>query len=297
MTVLIAEHELVHSCQVLFGAETNITRAFLEYLQPSGIKSAYRKKAFETHPDTLVGRNGSQAQQNSDLFQVVQQSYENLKCYLEAREQGFRFKVISPSSHSPQRHPATAQKTSPRPTSPQKTKSRQTDSKKHTSNHARTRTDRRQNQSNTKCYTSWDQARLNRSIPSRPLLFGHYLYYSGIANWQTIIKAIVWQRTERPKIGELARKYGWLSSKDILTILKSRKLSDSFGKSAVSMGLLTDAQLRILLFQQKRIQKKFGQYFVKNKLLTAFELQSLVHQFYSHNSSAAQQASSYRGRM
>jgi hypothetical protein len=297
MTVVIAEHELVHSCQVLFGADTNITRGFLEYLQLAGIKSAYRKKAFETHPDVLASSNGRQAQQNGDLFQVVQQAYENLKGYLEARERGFRFKVVSPPPYRAQSYPAATKKSWSKPAPPQETQTQWPGAKKYTTTNQAKPNAGRNHQSNSKCYTSWSQNSINRSIPSRQLLFGHYLYYSGIATWQTVIKAIVWQRTERPRIGELARKYGWLSSQDILAILKGRKLSDPFGKSAISMGMLTRAQLRILLFQQKRLQKKFGQYFVQNKLMTAFELQRLVHQFYSHNSFAAQQGTSYRGRM
>lgn len=280
MAVVIAEHELMHSCRVLFGTETTITRAFLEYLQPSGIKCAYRKKALETHPDVIARQCACNGHQSSDLFRAVQQAYENLKGYMEAREQGFTFRVAprrvhptptqtKPSArakrststgyqwHTSKNESATQRKSAPRPGA-----SRKTDP---SPNRFRSQTQ-------------------NAQIPARPLLFGHFLYYTGITDWQTIIKAIVWQRTERPKIGELAKKYGWLSNHDILHILRRRNLSDSFGKSAVNMGFINDNQLRILLFHQKRMQKKFGQYFVQNNLLTPFELQSLVSKFYSHNS-------------
>jgi hypothetical protein len=123
----------------------------------------------------------------------------------------------------------------------------------------------------------------NGPIPDRELLFGHYLYYSGLVNWQTIAKALVWQRTRRPRIGELGCNYGWLSNKDILHILKSRALTDAFGKSAVLQGFLTPNQLRLLLFQQKRLQKKFGDYFIANNLLSESQVNLLVQQFRNHN--------------
>nr|MBF0223802.1 DnaJ domain-containing protein [Desulfobulbaceae bacterium] len=300
MAVVIVEHELMRSCQILFGSDKNITRSFLEYIQLSGIKSAYRKKAFETHPDVVASKQGQTDDQNGDLFQIVQQAYENLRCYLQAREQGFRFKSPARPIHTV--HP---QRPAPRNASHQSAASHKTAKKqwsgaqKNSSAHAETSAKCggfKQTHSNR--YTNSSSQTVGASIPSRQLLFGHYLYYSGIANWHTIVKAIVWQRTERPRVGEIAHKYGWLTNKDILTILKGRKLSDSFGKSAVAMGLLTEGQLRIILLQQKTLQKKFGQYFIHNKLLTPFELQRLVHRFYTHNTTfSAEQARSYHHRM
>lgn len=299
MAVVIAEHELMRSCQILFGSDKNITRSFLEYIQLSGIKSAYRKKAFETHPDVLASQQNRSTQHSGDLFQIVQQAYENLRCYLMAREQGFRFKTPARPLHTARQYRPAQQNRTPKPqATPKPAKQQWTGARKSSTEQAETKTKYGgYEQAYARHYRNFDQA-AGASIPSRQLLFGHYLYYSGIANWQTIVKAIVWQRTERPRVGEIAHKYGWLTSKDILAILKGRKLSDSFGKSAVAMGMLTEGQLRIILFRQKSLQKKFGQYFIHNKLLTPFELQRLVHRFYTHNTSfTAGQARSYQHRM
>ena len=77
MAVVFAEQDLHNACQVLFGADIAVSRGFLDYLQLSGLKSAYRKKALETHPDSLNNEsllNGK----NCDLFMAVQQAYERI---------------------------------------------------------------------------------------------------------------------------------------------------------------------------------------------------------------------------
>ena len=283
MTAVIAEHELFNSCRVLFGAELQVSRNFLEYLQRPGIKSAYRKKALETHPDILVSRG--YAANSTDLFRHVQQAYENLTAYLDARDHGFRFQA-PPRPRPPQTarpKPKTPPTPSPRP-QPRTTKtSASTD---------QTRTGKGQPADNyrrtqARPTTAWQtQGVWNWSataIPARKLLFGHFLFYAGVTNWQTIVKALVWQRTGRPRLGEIGRRFGWLNDHDILTVLKRRKLSESFGTSAVALGLLTDNQLRLMLFQQNKLQKKFGEYFVQHHLLTPFQINELATKFTRHN--------------
>ena len=296
MAVMIAEHELFNACRVLFGTDMQVSRNFLEYLQLSGIKTAYRKKALETHPDMLVG----QQRKSGDLFHMVQQAYENLTGYLDARERGFKFRTM------PTRPVRTAQRRQPsprpKPQNPYRAGSsshqaHQKPSARHTSwqqqrNNFRSQTHQTGGMKHSRVFNGYCGP-----VPTRKLLFGHYLYYSGITNWQTIIKALVWQRTRRPRLGELGRKFGWLSSQDILTILKSRNFSTSFGESAVHLGMLTEPQRRLLVFHQQRLQKKFGEYFIQNNLLTPTQLSQLVRQFRSHNISVLHKNYIYRGRM
>ncbi len=283
MAVVFAEQELHNACQVLFGSELQISHGFLDYLQLSGIKSAYRKKAFETHPDRLPREsimNGA-----GDLFMAVQQAYESLNSFIDARKKGYILQ--SNGSGISNLRPENKK---PRPTS------------RHRKRQARPEHPFNRK---TKQKTSFWSAQQNSTaarpgtlhkgpIPERELLFGHYLYYSGLVNWQTIIKALVWQRSRRPRIGEIGCSYGWLTSKDILHILKSRSLTDPFGKSAVEQGFLTDNQLRLLVFQQKRLQKKFGEYFLENNLITARQMNLLIRQFKTHNYAAASSKSKYR---
>jgi hypothetical protein len=95
-------------------------------------------------------------------------------------------------------------------------------------------------------------------LPHRRLLFGHFLYYSGLANWRTITRILTWQRSERPRIGELGRRYGMLQPGDISLILRNRIPFQPFGQTAMSLGMLSESQIRVLIFHQQRLQKKFG---------------------------------------
>jgi hypothetical protein len=276
MTAVVAEHELFASCRVLFGAELDITRNFLEYLQRSGIKSAYRKKALETHPDVLASQGGANAMaESADLFRRVQQSYENLTAYLDARDNGFRFPPLRPAMQAAPRKPQPA----PRPEQRWSAAGPSRSARPNPSGPGGF------TRSKARPASAWQASEGTGpgAIPSRKLLFGHYLYYSGVTSWQTIIKALVWQRTGRPRLGEIGRRFGWLTNQDILTILKRRKLTDSFGASAVSLGFLTERQLSLMVFQQNKLQKRFGEYFVHHNLLTPWQIDELARHCSRHN--------------
>lgn len=292
MTAVLAEHELFDSCRVLFGADLQVSRAFLEYLQRPGIKSAYRQKALATHPDILASQESKTKQQNADLFRIVQQAYEHLTTYLDARESGFQFQEDAKM----RRQAAPARPTSkPAPRSQAQTRSSASPTGTRT-HREEANTFYRQDSRTTSarhCHRTWRE----RSIPSRKLLFGHYLYYAGATNWQTIIKALVWQRTGRPRLGEIGRRFGWLTDQDILTILRKRKLSESFGASAVSLGLLTDKQVRLMVFQQSRLQKKIGDYYLQHKLLSPLQLNELATRFTKHNISYSPPRYAFSSRM
>jgi len=51
--------DLLNACRILFGPAVQLSIDFLRDLEPSKLKSAYRKRAFETHPDraNLVGKS------------------------------------------------------------------------------------------------------------------------------------------------------------------------------------------------------------------------------------------------
>jgi hypothetical protein len=59
MTTFTSKENLINSYNVLFGPYTDVSYEVLKELQPSELKAAYRKKAFETHPDRskIVGRD------------------------------------------------------------------------------------------------------------------------------------------------------------------------------------------------------------------------------------------------
>lgn len=234
MHLVASEHDLFQACRTLFDLDNDIPREFLEYLQLSGIKNAYRKKALETHPDRVAKIGVAAEQQNAELFKTIQQAYEHLTAYLTAREKGYRINFQE---------------------------------RKMTSNLFPLETE--------KLY--------HGPIPDRKLLFGHYLYYTGHINWRLIIQALIWQRTQRPRLGELGVDFGWLKHTDIVTILKNCNNNQPFGRTAVKLGLLLPPQLNILLDHQLSLQKKFGAYFVEKNILTEKEINRLVVRQQSHN--------------
>jgi curved DNA-binding protein CbpA len=279
MALLIpAEPELVRACRILFGSDLQINRGFLEYLQLSGVKSAFRKKALETHPDRVAAEDPRAQGRYADLFREVQQAYENLITFLDARQKGYRLPPLSSAANSPFSFTGQAENRS----SPLKRGFRGgpnpgRNQGKRTSGHP---------DKSKKFYKG--------PLPQRPLLFGHFLYYSGVITWRMIIQALIWQRTQRPRLGQLGRRFGWLSGEDILQILHDSGFSRPFGQTALALGFLNERQLNILLFQQKRLQKKIGEFFLEEEILTPYQLNELLARFQEHNTRLAAAISNHR---
>jgi hypothetical protein len=120
-------------------------------------------------------------------------------------------------------------------------------------------------------------------LPEEKLLFGRFLYRKGIIEWRQLIKALSWQKSGRPRIGELGISRGYLDRNAVLTILKNSIKVGAFGVTAQNMGLLSGDQVRELLLRQKRQEKKIGQFFVENGLLSQRDLTLLLWQCKSHN--------------
>ncbi|HKJ05577.1 MAG TPA: J domain-containing protein [Geopsychrobacteraceae bacterium] len=81
----ISESEILHACRVLFGSELHLSRGFLNYLQPSGARTAYRKKAMLTHPDRFVSSCSIILAKQKKLFQSLNQAHEVVQSYLRQR--------------------------------------------------------------------------------------------------------------------------------------------------------------------------------------------------------------------
>lgn len=120
-------------------------------------------------------------------------------------------------------------------------------------------------------------------VPPRPLEFGRYLYYRGLIPYPALIEAIAWQRGQRPSIGSIARRWGWLSEGNIGQILRHPGLPDRFGCTAVNLGLLKPFQVQTLLFYQRSQQKRIGRFFIEHGFLSENQLSQLLTDCQSHN--------------
>jgi curved DNA-binding protein CbpA len=84
----ITETDVVQACQTLFGKELNVSKDFLSYMQPSGVKSAYRKKAKEHHPDFFAADPLHIQQKQTVLFREILRAYDVLNLFFKQREKG-----------------------------------------------------------------------------------------------------------------------------------------------------------------------------------------------------------------
>ncbi len=275
MNVSNTHSELFRSCEILFGSELHVSGEFLDYLQVSGVKSAFRKRALETHPDRQAGKDPLVQRENTALFSSVRDAYENLLGFLREKE-AIQPPPEFPRSKAPTTTPANGRKTTAQRTA--HTQQRQGPAPRRP---IKPISPSDENYRNTG-FTSTERY-YQGSLPDRQLLFGHFLYYSGLANWRTIARVLTWQRTERPRIGELGRRFGIFDHEDISTIMHYKKPFSPFGQTACTLGMLSEQQLRVLIFQQKRLQKKFGTILLEKNLLKDYELRELLYQFEWHN--------------
>ena len=269
-----AQHRLFRSCEILFGSELTISGEFLNYLQLGGLKTAYRKRAMETHPDRQIVKVGRQGRRDS--FYRVQEAYEDLLDFLKTREKaGGRAFSCPPEAAAfdpGQGSPTPEGEKGRSPGSRQQPFSRQTIKPIILPDEA----------GRGAVYANTDSL-YRGPLPRRSLLFGHFLYYSGLSNWRTIARILIWQRIERPRLGELGRSFGYFSQEDITRILQNKVPLQPFGQTARQLGILTDFQLQALVAQQRRLQKKFGMILLEKNLVNHHELRELLFQFKHHN--------------
>ncbi len=277
MPAVVNENELYRACQILFGHDLPVNREFLEYLQLAGVKSAFRQRARETHPDMAVHLAEHELHRCAEQFRAVCRAHENLINYLDARDKGFRFPPVKRRFFSRKnlwsRLKARARKSAG-----------DDERGRFRPRRGEARSGSRRGFQGRLASPRVDIDKLYRGpMPSRRLLLGHYLYYAGIIDWQTIVRALVWQRTKRPRLGEIGCSFGWLREDDILPILRQCKVKQPFGQSAVNLGLLTEVQLKTILFRQQRLQRKFGEYFTETNILTPGKLTRLIAGHKAHN--------------
>ncbi len=279
-----AQGRLFRSCEILFGSDLTITREFLDYLQLSGLKTAYRRRAMETHPDRIVGNGPLLLQRNKVSFYAVQEAYEDLLHFLKTREGSRRSadcRVPKTASSNPCKKPSAPPHW---PCGEQAYNSGSRDRQRPFFRQTIKPIILPNDGNRSRVYTNTEDL-YQGVLPHRPLLFGHFLYYSGLANWRTIARILIWQRIERPRLGELGRRFGIFKHEDITRILQNKVPLQPFGQTARRLGIVTDNQLRSLIFQQQRLQKKFGTILLEKKLVNHHELQELLFHFQHHNAS------------
>lgn len=121
------------------------------------------------------------------------------------------------------------------------------------------------------------------TLPPRPLEFGLFLYLRGIISYRELIQALVWQRNQRPSVGQIAQRWGWLNDEEIGCILANRTYQGRFGERAMRMGLLNKLQIGALLRFQYSRQQRIGAFFVEQNKISVDEIELLVDELKTHN--------------
>lgn len=235
----LCETEVYRACRTLFGTELQVNRNFLWYLQPSGVRSAYRRQAKAIHPDRFAIAAADIRKKQQHLFQDLNQAHQTIQHFLKLRQSN---KLIWPATPAAQQRPAA-----PRA--------------------------RQRNNTNQPLQV----------LPPYPLQFGLFLTYLGIVSFKDLIAAITRQRRQRPQIGDIAKRWGWLNDHHIRKIIAHRGKPLRFGEKAEHLGLLTPLQVRTLLYHQRTRQQQLGEYFVEQGLFDNDRLHELLSQLAEHN--------------
>lgn len=243
----VTKKDLFKACESLFGTDIDVSVEFLRYLKPDGVKAAYRKRALETHPDrarVVSGEPGFLEKR----FKEINLAYQLLLAFLSSPEKYSLDKAGVIHKHYKRKQ---------QPARPAARRKAHSPPKKEPLYRGR--------------------------MPARKLLFGQYLYYAGHVSLSALIKAVVWQRLQRPSIGSIAASWGWIEGPDILAVLRSRRYGEKFGECAMRCGYISKFQLSLLLERQRAIQPQIGKYFLEKGMITPFELYKSVEEMKAHN--------------
>lgn len=251
----LTESRVLSAYRVLFLDAGQVTSSLLQAVQLPEIKKAYRRRALDTHPDRFLWSDELHRKLCTERFIEVTNAYETLNSYLILREKGFVFEREGAREWDPIREAPSAPKSRPGPAHPSEDRSRSAFS-----------------------FSYWE-----RGVPGRGLRFGEFLYYSRVIPWRSLIGALVWQRRERPRIGEIAQRWRWFTEPEIAGLLQRRRLGERLGEILLRHRLISPFQLEVLLWQQEKFQKPIGEYFLRQGFLTQAQLHRYLQQQVQHN--------------
>ncbi len=225
------------ACRILFPTAA-VGREFLCRIEPEGLKSAYRNRVWECHPDAC-GEDADQARR-TDLFRRSVEAYNLLAEYLRGRQRP----RLPLRRAAPIRKPVfRVEPIAPLP----------------------------------------GEQYYQGPFPTIELKLGLYLYYCGVVSYQAVVRAMIWQRDQRPPLGDFARSWGWLDEADVAAILAATEIVGSFGERALALGLLTQSQLNLLLLHQRSMQRQLGCYFVEQGMMSELTLRQHLRGLARHN--------------
>jgi hypothetical protein len=263
VTVNLSSSELRLACTALFGAPDLPGHDGDEW--PRALRSAFRRRVFETHPDRAQALGRSEEELRHE-FTVVNEAYQLLSS-LPVVSAAPAFQAAPQPAQRPVTKPTFVRTARPFPQRPQ----RPQPARPHCA-HARAPAPGKAD----RFYQG--------PLPSRPLLLGEYLYYSGRISWESLIDALLWQRRGHQPIGRLAVQWGYLTAAELQQRLRQHRWQhhsrgaqqERFGEFLLRRGEITSFQLLALLGRQKRLRRRIGEFFLERGLCEAGELEAAV---------------------
>lgn len=263
--------EIINACRVLFSRSTPIDANFLNAIAFHDLKDAFRKRAMETHPDRAraLGRDRDAL---SRMFREVVSAYDVLKTLVDVATP-LNTSSGGTTAGSEFRSTAAGRKPPKRPRQKASGAGADTRNGFYWQKTAR---------SNTGAGARRDH-HFKGVFPARELRIGEFLYYSGRISWKTLIDAIIWQRQQRPRVGEIAIGWNILTMADVLQIIQNKSYTERFCEYALNNGFFTPFQHLAVISRQKQLQPRFGEHFVQNGFFTKAYLEAIVCDLQQHN--------------
>jgi hypothetical protein len=247
----VFDSALDRACRIIFGPEVSVNHTFLNCLNPSRIKTVFRKKALLVHPDRLSAFDNKTRERYTRLFIEAKWAYDHLRKFCEERDNGnILYHGGKRVSHKPrQTH---------------KRSNKRSSSSGVSATHRKT----------------WYYTGL---MPKRKLLFGEFLFYSRIIPWDVFIKAVVHQQKERPRFGNIAESWKYLTEAEIRYIVSGKKFNELIGEAAERMGMMNRFQVGAVLYHQRLVQRPIGEYLIEHGSISNLRLQTYLKDFQNSN--------------
>ncbi len=250
MQEIAAQPPVRRALQVLFGASSKWSAsAGFAVVSESDLKAAWRQRIFESHPDRARTLGRSEADLAAECT-AINEAFALLKSVREAPHG----EAMSSASTPAQRPSRTRAQTA------------------------------------TCDDISWQNPAVSElfwrtSTPARALRLSEYLYYTGHISYQALIASLSWQRSVRPRFGEVARDRGRLSREEVHVVVTAQRSTPQtmFGAVAVRRGLLTERDTTLITTWQRLAGPSIGAYFLDFGLLDRRSLTVAMAEQRQHN--------------
>jgi hypothetical protein len=262
------ELRLIDACATLLGPQARKGgQGFLHQLDVSVIRQAYRRLAVASHPDAALRQGAKPGSADGKRFIEASRAYELLMGYLLKRNG-----PVAPNAPRAKPRPGPAAERPSAKKNPGQEKKRAGEKPSPGSGSAR-----------GPGASARSPLYYHGPLPRRKLRLAEFLYYSGRVSWQSLIASIVWQRTAKPKFGELARELRAISGRDLVTILRSKRRHEQTGETARRLRLLSAEEVTRILRLQRARHKPIGRYFVEKEMMPSGELARILWELFRHN--------------